>query len=258
MSPGSSTESYPAFARIGLRENPGKNLNQVTCPDRDSNTGHLVSPPDALTVTPQIVNITWLGYIYVYMSFSIYHNQKSQGIISGERAGHYIVPPLPIHLRRYVLLRHCNYHLYADDLQCYISSRLDRINDAIDKLNEDIDSIVTWTKKFHLNINPGKTQAIILGKKRQTDAVKHLDISPVKSERGGISIDTERTEIQTTSKLTVAAVTYVDSGNYTCRPADAKPAAVMLIVLEERRDVTSAIYIVNLSTAQHQTEQNGH
>ncbi|KAJ4429673.1 hypothetical protein ANN_21874 [Periplaneta americana] len=30
MSPGSSTESYPAFARIGLRENPGKNLNQVS------------------------------------------------------------------------------------------------------------------------------------------------------------------------------------------------------------------------------------
>ncbi|KAJ4436831.1 hypothetical protein ANN_16963 [Periplaneta americana] len=30
MSPGSSTESYPAFARIGLRENPGKNLNQIS------------------------------------------------------------------------------------------------------------------------------------------------------------------------------------------------------------------------------------
>ncbi|KAJ4429498.1 hypothetical protein ANN_21667 [Periplaneta americana] len=28
MSPGSSIESYPAFAHIGLRENPGKNLNQ--------------------------------------------------------------------------------------------------------------------------------------------------------------------------------------------------------------------------------------
>ncbi|KAJ4436580.1 hypothetical protein ANN_16613 [Periplaneta americana] len=56
MSPGSSTESYPAFARIGLRENPRKNLNQVTCPDRDSNPGHLVSQPDALTVTPQVVD----------------------------------------------------------------------------------------------------------------------------------------------------------------------------------------------------------
>ncbi|KAJ4448490.1 hypothetical protein ANN_10506 [Periplaneta americana] len=54
MSPGSSTESYPAFAHVGLRENPGKNLNQVTCPDRDSNPGHLVSRPDALTVTPQV------------------------------------------------------------------------------------------------------------------------------------------------------------------------------------------------------------
>ncbi|KAJ4439964.1 hypothetical protein ANN_08095 [Periplaneta americana] len=29
MSPESSTESYPAFAHIGLRENPGKNLNQL-------------------------------------------------------------------------------------------------------------------------------------------------------------------------------------------------------------------------------------
>ncbi|KAJ4430096.1 hypothetical protein ANN_22305 [Periplaneta americana] len=53
MSPGSSTESYPAFAHLGLRENPGKNLNQVTCPDRESNPGHLISRPDALTVTPQ-------------------------------------------------------------------------------------------------------------------------------------------------------------------------------------------------------------
>ncbi|KAJ4436903.1 hypothetical protein ANN_17035 [Periplaneta americana] len=53
MSPGFSTESYPTCARIGLRENPGKNLNQVTCPDQDSNPGHLVSRPDALTITPQ-------------------------------------------------------------------------------------------------------------------------------------------------------------------------------------------------------------
>ncbi|KAJ4446929.1 hypothetical protein ANN_13630 [Periplaneta americana] len=29
MSPGTSTESYPAFAHVGLRDNPGKNLNQL-------------------------------------------------------------------------------------------------------------------------------------------------------------------------------------------------------------------------------------
>ncbi|KAJ4434852.1 hypothetical protein ANN_23423 [Periplaneta americana] len=54
MSPGSSTESYPAFAHIGLRENPGKNLNQITCPDRESKPGHLVSRPDAVTITSQV------------------------------------------------------------------------------------------------------------------------------------------------------------------------------------------------------------
>ncbi|KAJ4431062.1 hypothetical protein ANN_19655 [Periplaneta americana] len=42
MSPRSSTESYPAFAYIGLSENAGKKLNQVTFPDRESNLGHLV------------------------------------------------------------------------------------------------------------------------------------------------------------------------------------------------------------------------
>ncbi|KAJ4450031.1 hypothetical protein ANN_01438 [Periplaneta americana] len=56
MSPESSTESYSAFAHLGLRENPGKNLNQVTCPDRESNPGLLVSQPDALTVTPQSIS----------------------------------------------------------------------------------------------------------------------------------------------------------------------------------------------------------
>ncbi|KAJ4433362.1 hypothetical protein ANN_15621 [Periplaneta americana] len=57
MSPRSSTVSYPAFAHIGLRENPGKNLNQITCPDRESNSGHLVSRPDALTDEPWEDNI---------------------------------------------------------------------------------------------------------------------------------------------------------------------------------------------------------
>ncbi|KAJ4437186.1 hypothetical protein ANN_17321 [Periplaneta americana] len=73
MSPGSSTESYPAFARNGLRENPGKNLNQATCPDRDSNPGHLVSRPDALTVTPQFDSVRhaawssdWIGTPVIY------------------------------------------------------------------------------------------------------------------------------------------------------------------------------------------------
>ncbi|KAJ4428219.1 hypothetical protein ANN_24235 [Periplaneta americana] len=72
MSPGSKTESYPAFAHIGLRENPEKNLNQVTCPDRESNPGHLVSRLDALTATPQhLINLSSRNELTTHQSLAI-------------------------------------------------------------------------------------------------------------------------------------------------------------------------------------------
>ncbi|KAJ4435672.1 hypothetical protein ANN_18288 [Periplaneta americana] len=43
MSPGSSTESYPAFARIRLWEIPGKNLNQVVRPPQRSARKHAIA-----------------------------------------------------------------------------------------------------------------------------------------------------------------------------------------------------------------------
>ncbi|KAJ4435031.1 hypothetical protein ANN_23604 [Periplaneta americana] len=100
--------------------------------------------------------------------FESYLRERQQCVVSGNRRSSWLditsgIPQGsvlgPLLFTIYVnditsLVRHCNYHLYADDLQCYISSRLDRVNDAIDKLNEDIDSIVTWTKKLRLKINP--------------------------------------------------------------------------------------------------------
>ncbi|KAJ4446231.1 hypothetical protein ANN_12925 [Periplaneta americana] len=38
LSPGSSTDSYPAFAHIGLRENHARNLNQMRLQDSIRNT----------------------------------------------------------------------------------------------------------------------------------------------------------------------------------------------------------------------------
>ncbi|KAJ4437443.1 hypothetical protein ANN_17587 [Periplaneta americana] len=71
MNPGSSTKSYPVFAHIGLRENPGKNINQITYPDWESKPGHLVSQPDALTVTPQLTEVrTKLNLLYLSLSFN--------------------------------------------------------------------------------------------------------------------------------------------------------------------------------------------
>ncbi|KAJ4435739.1 hypothetical protein ANN_18356 [Periplaneta americana] len=43
MSPGSSTNSYPAFDHIGLRENPGKNLIQMPPLQQKSRVLHVVT-----------------------------------------------------------------------------------------------------------------------------------------------------------------------------------------------------------------------
>ncbi|XP_017893450.1 protein amalgam-like isoform X4 [Ceratina calcarata] len=51
------------------------------------------------------------------------------------------------------------------------------------------------------------------------------------SPRGGVSLETEKTESGTTSRLLVTQARLSDSGNYTCIPSNAKPASVVVHVL---------------------------
>lgn len=51
------------------------------------------------------------------------------------------------------------------------------------------------------------------------------------SPRGGISLETEKTEAGTTSKLLVTKALISDSGNYTCMPSNASPASAIVHVL---------------------------
>lgn len=51
------------------------------------------------------------------------------------------------------------------------------------------------------------------------------------SQRGGISLETEKTESGTTSKLLITKAALSDSGNYTCVPSNANPASVSVHVL---------------------------
>ena len=51
------------------------------------------------------------------------------------------------------------------------------------------------------------------------------------SPRGGISLETEKTDASTTSKLLVTKATLADSGNYTCLPSNALQASVWVHVL---------------------------
>ncbi|XP_055608629.1 zwei Ig domain protein zig-8-like [Uranotaenia lowii] len=51
------------------------------------------------------------------------------------------------------------------------------------------------------------------------------------SARGGISLETEKTEAGTSSRLLLTKATVADSGNYTCVPSGAIPASVQVYVL---------------------------
>jgi Immunoglobulin domain len=51
------------------------------------------------------------------------------------------------------------------------------------------------------------------------------------SPRGGISLETEKTEVGTTSKLLITKARLSDSGNYTCVPSSAEAASVQVHVL---------------------------
>ncbi|XP_012347055.1 uncharacterized protein LOC100867495 isoform X2 [Apis florea] len=57
------------------------------------------------------------------------------------------------------------------------------------------------------------------------------DVVDFDSPRGGVSLETEKTESGTTSRLLVTQARLTDSGNYTCIPSNANPASVVVHVL---------------------------
>lgn len=65
------------------------------------------------------------------------------------------------------VIRHCNYHCYADDVQLYISETPDKINTAAHKLNQDLNRIADWSTRNSLVLNPTKSKCMVLGSKWQ-------------------------------------------------------------------------------------------
>lgn len=68
----------------------------------------------------------------------------------------------------------CEYQLYADDLQIYMSGPIEQIEDLIASINNDLAAITNWANQNRLHPNPKKTQAIVFTK---ADSVRpHTDI----------------------------------------------------------------------------------
>lgn len=69
---------------------------------------------------------------------------------------------------------HCKFHIYADDIQVYISCKPSEINNAIEKLNSDLSRITSWATSNCLLLNPTKTKYLVFGSKQQLTSIQPI------------------------------------------------------------------------------------
>lgn len=62
------------------------------------------------------------------------------------------------------IIKYSSLHMYADDVQLYISCKLDLIKDAACKLNEDLRKILDWSEVNSLKLNPAKSKCLVISR----------------------------------------------------------------------------------------------
>lgn len=72
-------------------------------------------------------------------------------------------------------LGYCNVHMYADDIQLYISCKATEIDDCTRKINIDLKRIYDWATTNGLCLNPKKSKCLLITKKTQNN-VCFLDL----------------------------------------------------------------------------------
>lgn len=61
--------------------------------------------------------------------------------------------------------KHCSIHMYADDVQMYLSCRLGLIDHCVNHVNEDLENIARWSQQNGLLLNPQKSMSLVVSKK---------------------------------------------------------------------------------------------
>ena len=71
------------------------------------------------------------------------------------------------------------FHIYADDLQIYVTAPIDSLHSAIATLNSNLLSVSSWSKSFGLSINAAKSQIALFGSRQLLSKIHFPSLSPV-------------------------------------------------------------------------------
>lgn len=69
--------------------------------------------------------------------------------------------------------------MYADDLQIYLQTTLDNLESSIASMNEELNAIFRWSLRFGINVNPDKSQAIVVGRPRMLNRFNINTLRPI-------------------------------------------------------------------------------
>lgn len=75
------------------------------------------------------------------------------------------------------VLKNCNFHIFADDVQIYYSTPSNNINICIDNINNDLRNIHNWASNNGLCINPRKSKCIFISRRCNLNSSHVLKIN---------------------------------------------------------------------------------
>lgn len=74
------------------------------------------------------------------------------------------------------MVKFCQHHLYADDLQLYSSFLPSDCDGAVRKINTDLEQICQWSSSNSLILNPKKSKFMVFGTKKMLQKISHPNI----------------------------------------------------------------------------------
>lgn len=104
-------------------------------------------------------------------------NYLKNGVPQGSILGPLLFTVLISDVRKSI--KFCTHHCYADDTQIYISGKINKINEMVEKINNDLTSIAKYSTDNCLKLNTKKSHYIIIGSTINMKKLEKVNIPTV-------------------------------------------------------------------------------